>query len=203
MVDLNPLGIHDEPTVAHSLKAGASVVSFSGDKLLGGPQAGIILGEAEPVKRIKSNPLMRALRVDKLTYAALEATVAAYLGGRVIEENPVQAALHVSKDVITSRARAFIRRARRLDSRFVFKLIDGHSVIGGGSAPETKLPTTLITLSSSWISASELEEKLRLNSPPIIARIVEDKLAFDLRTVTPPAEKEILAALGNLAANSK
>lgn len=200
LVDLNPLGIHDEPGVAHSLKAGASIVTFSGDKLFGGPQAGIILGEAEPVKRIKSNPLMRALRVDKLTYAALEATVTAYLRKRTIEENPVQTALHLSKDAIAFRARAFVRRARKLNSRFVFKLIDGDSVVGGGSAPETKLSTTLITVTSPLMGAGELEEKLRLNVPPIIARIVEDKLAFDLRTVTQPAEKEILAALDNLAA---
>jgi L-seryl-tRNA(Ser) seleniumtransferase len=198
LTDLNPLGIHDEPTVAHSLKAGASVVTFSGDKLLGGPQAGIILGEAEPIKRIKSNPLMRALRVDKLTYAALEATVAAYLSGRATEEIPVQMALHLPKEVISSRAQAFVRRARKLDNGLEFKLLDGYSVIGGGSAPETQLPTTLITVVSPRISADELEERLRLNSPPIIARIVDDKLALDLRTVTPPAEKEILTALANL-----
>jgi L-seryl-tRNA(Ser) seleniumtransferase len=201
LINLNPLGIHDEPTVAHSLKAGASVVTFSGDKLLGGPQAGIILGEAELIKRIKSNPLMRALRVDKLTYAGLEATIEAYLSGRATEEIPVQMALHLPKEVISSRAQAFVRRARKLDNKLEFKLLDGYSVIGGGSAPETQLPTTLITIVSPRMSADELEEKLRLNLPPIIARIVEDKLAFDLRTVTPPAEKEILTALGNLTAS--
>lgn len=198
LIDLNPLGVHDEPTAAHSLRAGASVVTFSGDKLLGGPQAGIILGKAEPIQRIKSNPLMRALRVDKLTYAALEATVAAYLSGKAVEEIPVQAALHLPKEAITRRARAFIRRARNLNSSLEFNLVDGHSVIGGGSAPEIQLPTTLITITNSRMNVDELEERLRLNSPPIIARIVEDKLALDLRTVTQPAEKEILSALENL-----
>lgn len=198
LLDLNPLGIHDEPTIAQSLKAGASVLTFSGDKLLGGPQAGIILGEAERLKQIKSNPLMRALRVDKLTYAALEATIAAYLSGRALEEIPVQAALHLSKEEITRRARAFIRRARKPGNGLMFKLIDGHSVIGGGSAPETQLPTTLVAVSSSHLNADTLEEKLRLNSPPIIARIVEDRLTLDLRTVAQSAELEILAALGNL-----
>lgn len=198
LIDLNPLGIHDEPTVAQALKAGASVVAFSGDKLLGGPQAGIILGETELVKRIKSNPLMRALRVDKLTFAALEATVAAYLAGRAPKEIPVQAALHATKETITRRARSFVRRARNLGESLTLKLIDGHSVIGGGSAPETQLPTALISLSSSQMTANQMEERLRLNSPPIITRIVEDKLAIDLRTVSAQSEPEILAALFKL-----
>ncbi|MEO6725946.1 MAG: L-seryl-tRNA(Sec) selenium transferase, partial [Blastocatellia bacterium] len=161
LTDLNSLGIHDEPTVAQSLKAGASVVAFSGDKLLGGPQSGIILGEAELIRRIKSNPLMRALRVDKLTYAALEATVAAYCSGRAIEEVPVQAALHASKETINRRACAFLQRAQDLGGGLRLELIDGDSVIGGGSAPQTKLPTTLISVTSPSQSANELEETLR------------------------------------------
>src|SRR5215467_9334299 len=143
LVDLNPIGVHDEPTVAHSIRAlcnvGRSVVSFSGDKLLGGPQAGIILGKAEAVKRVKSNPLMRALRVDKLTYAALEATVDSYLSGRAVEEIPALAALHATKETVTRRARAFIRRARPIGASsseppLHFILMDGASVVGGGSA---------------------------------------------------------------------
>ncbi len=199
LIDLNPIGIHDEPAVASALKAGCSVVSFSGDKLLGGPQAGIILGEAELVKRIKTNPLMRALRVDKLTYAALEATVASYLSGRAIEEIPALAALHAAKETITRRARAFVRRARRATSGFDFKLIDGYSVIGGGSAPETQLPTRLISVTSERMSPDEIEQRLRRNSPPVIARIVDDRLALDLRTVTPRGEKELIEALRRLS----
>jgi L-seryl-tRNA(Ser) seleniumtransferase len=198
LVDLNPLGIHDEPTVAQAVKAGASVVAFSGDKLLGGPQAGIILGEAELIKRIKSNPLMRALRVDKLTFAALEATVATYLAGRALTEIPVQAALHATKENITDRSRDFVRQAESLTG-LKLELRDGHSVIGGGSAPETQLPTTLISVTSPELSPDELEEKLRLNSPPIIARIQDDRLIIDLRTVSQNAETEILSALAKLA----
>jgi L-seryl-tRNA(Ser) seleniumtransferase len=198
LIDLNPLGIHDEPTVGYSLKAGCSVVAFSGDKLLGGPQAGIILGEAELVKRIKSNPLMRALRVDKLTYAALEATIASYAAGRAIEEVPVAAALHATKDEIARRARAFIRRAK-IDG-LQLQLLDGHSVVGGGSAPETELPTKLIGVTSQRMSAIELEERLRRNDPPVIARIVDDRLTLDLRTVSQKAEKELSAALGRIVA---
>ncbi len=203
LTDLNPLGIHDEPTVAQALNAGASVVAFSGDKLLGGPQSGIILGDAELIRRIKSNPLMRALRVDKLTYAALEATVAAYRSGRAIEEIPVQAALHASKETINRRAHAFLQRAQNLGDGLRLSLIDGNSVIGGGSAPETKLPTTLISVTSQSQSANELEGILRRHSPPIIARIVDDQLVIDLRTVTPAGEEEILAALSKLATASQ
>jgi L-seryl-tRNA(Ser) seleniumtransferase len=203
LTDLNLLGIHDEPTVAQALKAGASVVAFSGDKLLGGPQSGIILGEAELIRQIKSNPLMRALRVDKLTYAALEATIDAYRSGRAIEDIPVQAALHASKEAITQRALMFLQCAQHLDSHLRLALIDGDSVIGGGSAPETKLPTTLISVISPTQSANELEETLRGHSPPIIARIVDDQLVIDLRTVTPAGEEGILAALNNLAAASQ
>jgi len=197
LVDLTPVGVRDEPTVALSLKAGCSVVSFSGDKLLGGPQAGIILGEAEAVKRIKSNPLMRALRVDKLTYAALEATLESYLSERAIEEIPALAALHTTKEAITRRARAFIRRARSIGG-LSFKLMDGHSVVGGGSAPETQLPTTLIAVTSERVGADEIEKKLRRNSPPVIVRIVEDRIVLDLRTVMTGAEKELMEALRGL-----
>ena len=198
LIDLNPLGIHDEPTAGYSLKAGCSVVSFSGDKLLGGPQAGIILGEADLIRRIKSNPLMRALRVDKLAYAALEATIESYASGRAVEEIPVAAALHATKEEITRRAKSFIRRAKTAGLQV--KLIDGHSVIGGGSAPETQLPTKLISLWSERMTAAEIEERLRLNNPPVIARIVDDHLTLDLRTVSRKAEKELSAALSRLAA---
>ena len=198
LIDLNPLGIHDEPAVAQAIKAGASVVAFSGDKLLGGPQAGIILGKAELIKRIKSNPLMRALRVDKLTYAALEATVAAYLSGRALEEIPVQAMLHQSKETISRRAQSFLQQAQKMESNLKLKLMDGHSVIGGGSAPETQLPTTLISLTHTEMTAGQMEEKLRLNAPPVITRIVENQLVLDLRTVSPQSENEILSALVRL-----
>jgi L-seryl-tRNA(Ser) seleniumtransferase len=199
MVDLNPIGARNEPTVAHSIKTGCSVVSFSGDKLLGGPQAGIILGEAEVIERIKSNPLMRALRVDKLTYAALEATMDSYLSGRAIEEIPALAALHASKETITRRARAFVRRARSIGA-LSLNLMDGHSVVGGGSAPETEMPTALIGVGSERMSAGEIEERLREARPPVIVRIVEDRVALDLRTVAPGEEKDLMEALRRLTA---
>src|SRR5262245_3759170 len=209
MVDLNQIGVHDEPTVAHSIRAlsdvGCSVVSFSGDKLLGGPQAGIILGKAEAIKRIKSNPLMRALRVDKLTYAALEATVDSYLSGRAIEDIPSLAALNATKETIARRARAFVRRARPIGDLDLkpplrLTLMDGASVVGGGSAPEAQLPTTLIGVESERLSADEIEKRLRLNRPPIIVRIAEGRVVLDLRTVAPGDEKDLIGALRNLGA---
>src|SRR5262245_5206087 len=208
-VDLNPIGVHDEPTVAYSIRAlcnvRCSVVSFSGDKLLGGPQAGIILGKAEALKRVKSNPLMRALRVDKLTYAALEATVDSYLGGRAIEEIPALAALHATKETIMRRARAFVRRARSIGASslkppLLFTVMDGASVVGGGSAPETQLPTTLIGVAGEGMGADEIEKRLRRGRPPIIVRIFEDQVVLDLRTVAPDDEKDLMEALRGLIA---
>src|SRR5581483_5203906 len=138
LVNLTSRGIPDEPTVEDSLAAGVSVLAFSGDKLLGGPQAGIILGEAPVIEQIKSNPLMRALRVDKLTFAALEATINSYARDRATRELPALAALHASRETIERRARNFIRRAERLGDALEWRLVDGDSVIGGGCAPEAK-----------------------------------------------------------------
>ncbi len=200
LIDLKHLGIPDEPTVASSLKAGVSIVSFSGDKLLGGPQAGIILGDAEFIKRIKSNPLMRALRVDKLTYAALEATISSYAADRAIEEVPALAALSLTKVDLERRARALVRRAKNVVKGLELKLIDGFSVVGGGSAPEVQLPAKLISVTSGQMTAVEIEEKLRQNTPPVIARIVDGQLTIDLRTVSAEGEKELILALAGLRA---
>ncbi len=199
LLDLEPVGIRDEPTIAHSIESGCSIVAFSGDKLLGGPQSGILLGRSEMIERIKSNPLMRALRVDKLTYAALEATIGSYTRKRASEEIPALAALFAAKDDIERRSRAFTRRAKRSGTGLKLKLIEGYSVIGGGSTPEARLPTTLIGVASEKMSANELEEKLRSNPPPVIARIIDGQLALDLRTVPLAAEKELIDALNRLS----
>jgi L-seryl-tRNA(Ser) seleniumtransferase len=198
MIDLTPLGIPGEPTVATSLQAGVSVVAFSGDKLLGGPQAGLLLGEERFISQIKRNPLMRALRVDKLTYAALEATITAYAAGRARDEIPVQAGLSASKEEIARRARNFLRRARKFGEKVRLSLIDGASAVGGGSAPGIELATKLIAVEINGLSARELEEKLRASQPPVIARIVDDQLLIDLRTVAPSDEADLLAAIERL-----
>ncbi|MGE0102455.1 MAG: L-seryl-tRNA(Sec) selenium transferase [Blastocatellales bacterium] len=195
LIDLGPLGIHDEPTVAESLKARVPVLAFSGDKLLGGPQCGIILGRKPIIERIRKNPLMRALRVDKLTFSALEATVEAYRNGNARLSNPVAIALHATREEIAERAVRFIERA---ETGLTLTLLDGDSVIGGGCAPEARIPTKLISVASDRFSPADIEAKLRSHQPPIIARIEEDSLLIDLRTVAPEHEEELLAALAAL-----
>jgi L-seryl-tRNA(Ser) seleniumtransferase len=141
---------------------------------------------------------MRALRVDKLTYAALEATITAYAAGRARDEIPVQAGLSASKEEIARRARNFLRRARKFGEKVRLSLIDGASAVGGGSAPGIELATKLIAVEINGLSARELEEKLRASQPPVIARIVDDQLLIDLRTVAPSDEADLLAAIERL-----
>jgi L-seryl-tRNA(Ser) seleniumtransferase len=186
-----PAPLRDEPIVSESIDAGADVVSFSGDKLLGGPQAGIIAGRAEAIARIARHPLMRALRVDKLTYAALEATLEAHAIGRR-EDVPVMRMLGLSVDEIDARARAL---AASLDAHgWRTRVIDGVSTIGGGSAPGAELATRLVQLERDGLSADQIEERLRTSEPPIIARIQDDRVVLDLRTVL-PEQDQTLAAL--------
>ncbi len=200
-VDLRAWGIPDEPTVAHSLAEGVDVCSFSGDKLLGGPQAGIIVGRAAIIERLARNPLMRVVRPDKLTLAALEATLRAYLAGR-LEEIPVLRMIALTPEQLRRRARAFARRLRRVCGEvFHVRLKDSASVTGGGSAPGVDLPTTLIALRHERLPAHDLEARLRAADPPIIARIEEDAVLLDLRTVAPEEEQLILRALRLIAAS--
>lgn len=197
LVDLSAIGIHDEPTVQHSLHAGVPLLAFSGDKLLGGPQAGIILGQKQLINRIKGNPMMRAFRVDKLIFAALEATIASYANGKALTELPTITALHATKDEIARRARSFLRRVR--NDQLKLQLVDGNSVVGGGSAPEAMLPTKLISILSATTNPTAMEMQLRQHTPPIIARIEADQLLLDLRTVQPAEERALLAALQQLS----
>lgn len=199
LIDLAPLGISDEPSVQYSLAADVPVIAFSGDKLLGGPQAGLIVGTAEYIKQIKSNPLMRALRTDKLTYAALETTIAAYANGTATTAIPALAALHATAEHLAQRAQAFAQRAQAaLSNHFCIRLSAAVSMVGGGSAPEMGLPTTLICLTHTQWTANEMEVKLRALQPAVIARILDDQLAIDLRTVTAAEEDLLLAGLQSL-----
>ena len=195
---LSDCGIDDEPTIRASLQAGASLVAFSGDKLFGGPQAGIILGEAALVSRVKKNPLFRALRIDKLTAAALEATVNCYLTNRELTELPTLASIHVDAKEIGKRARQFKRRAAGVAPHVQLDLINGFSVVGGGSAPTAQLPTTLLRAECASLSSNEVDARLRQSHPPVIARILDDQLVLDLRTVTRDEEGELLRALSTL-----
>jgi L-seryl-tRNA(Ser) seleniumtransferase len=192
MVDLAPWGVRDEPPATLSLKAGVDVVTFSGDKLLGGPQAGILVGKREPLERIRKNPLFRALRVDKLTIAALEATVSLYLRGQ-FDSIPALRMMQLSKMEITPRA---ARLAERVSARpgYCAVVQEGDSVMGGGSTPGQTLPTSLVAVTHARHSAQELEEMLRRHKPPIIARVEENALLLDLRTVFEDQEDEIARA---------
>ena len=184
--------VADEPLVGDSVRAGASVVCFSGDKLLGGPQAGILVGRRDLIERIRTHPLMRALRVDKLTYAALEATLIEYLAGRATDTVPVARMMAMKVDQIERRARAL---AEQLQTRgWETDVIDGVSAVGGGSAPGIELPTKLVAIVRDGQSADAIEAALRARRPPIIARIEHDRVVLDLRTVNPD-EDDVLMAL--------
>ena len=157
---------------------------FSGDKLLGGPQAGIIVGTAEAVARVRQHPLMRALRADKMTYAALEATLEEHAAGRAADSIPVVRMIALSADAIGRRAEAL---ADRLSAAGIqADVVEGFSTIGGGSAPGTQLPTRLVAIA---LPAARLESALRAQRPPVIARIENDRVLLDLRTV-PPEEDD-------------
>jgi len=191
LLSLAPYGLPNEPTVETSLAAGVDLVTFSGDKLLGGPQAGIMVGRPERVKACRENPLARALRVDKLTYAALEATLRAFVQGEATKEIPVLRMLSAPVSEVQSRCR---RLAQSLETvaGLELSLLDGFSKVGGGAAPEDEIPTCLISVRAGSLSAQAILDRLRAHRPPVIARIAEDRVLLDLRTVLP--EEEILLA---------
>ncbi|HEY7287270.1 MAG TPA: L-seryl-tRNA(Sec) selenium transferase [Vicinamibacterales bacterium] len=180
--DQLPEPLREEPIVSDSIERGMDVVCFSGDKLLGGPQAGIIAGRAEPIDRIRRHPLMRALRVDKLTYAALEATLEEHAIGRE-EAVPVMHMLRMTADDVGRRADALARAIG--EHGWNATVIDGCSTVGGGSAPGSALPTRLVRLERDGFHADQIEQRLRSFEPPVIARIHEDHVVLDLRTVLP------------------
>jgi L-seryl-tRNA(Ser) seleniumtransferase len=198
LADLSAHGI-SEPVVATSCAAGVSVVSFSGDKLLGGPQAGIIVGKKQIIERIRRNPLFRALRVDKLTIAALEVTLRAYLRG-ALDEIPALRMIRLEAGIIGERAQKFIAQLQpSVASDVTFRIASGFSVIGGGSTPDQQLPTHLISILSPRHSVADLEARLRklAGATPVIARIENKQLILDLRTVLPGEESELAAALAS------
>ena len=198
LIDLRAIGINDEPSVLDSLRAGADVVTYSGDKLLGGPQAGILSGRADLIARMRANSLFRALRVDKLTYAALEATLLAYVK-HDYDAIPALYMLRLSKQEIGSRAEAVaeqIRSARAsLNRKLSVELIDGESVIGGGAAPSATLPTRLLAVTCEGLGAQELASRLRGFDPPIIGRVEESRVLLDLRSIFPQHVTVISEAL--------
>jgi L-seryl-tRNA(Ser) seleniumtransferase len=187
LLDTALFGLGHEPTVQESLQAGAAVVCFSGDKLLGGPQAGIIVGQKATLDRLRRHPLARAVRPDKLCLAALTATLAHYLRDEALQEIPVWQMIAASAEDLRGRAQAWVKRLGQGE------ILPGRSTVGGGSLPEETLPTWLLTLPGAKPDA--LARQLRLADPPVIARIEKDRLALDPRTVLPEQEETLLRGL--------
>jgi L-seryl-tRNA(Ser) seleniumtransferase len=200
LFDLRSVGVQGEPGVLDSLRAGVDVVTYSGDKLLGGPQAGLISGRGDLVARMRSNSLFRALRVDKLTYGALEATLLAYVK-RDHDAVPVLRMMRLSREEIVRRAEALVAQiecAQAKPPKLRLNLCDGESVIGGGAAPSAVLPTRLIALSHAELRADELCTRLRASDPPVIARVEDERVLIDLRTVFPEQDSQLLQVMNSL-----
>lgn len=191
LIDTAAYGLAPEPTVQQSVAAGADLVTFSGDKLLGGPQAGIIVGRAEPVERLRRHPMARALRVDKLTLAALEATLHTYRRGRAEQELPVWRMLAASAATLQMRATGW--QTHLAAQGIVAAVQAGESAVGGGSLPGETLPTTLLAIDHPAPDA--VAAALRRQPTPVIGRIQQDRLLFDPRTVLPEQEETLLTAL--------
>jgi len=185
VIDLDNYGLEHEPTIREVLTCGADVVTFSGDKLLGGPQAGIILGRKEILEKIKKNPLNRALRIDKFTLAALEATLIHYLDPiAAVKKLRSLRALTEPVDVVKKRARKLINKLQKSNfDSLEFFLRDDFAAAGGGSLPTQKIPTVLVGIKNKKMSASRIEEKLRNLEMPILVRVDKDEIFIDLRTV--------------------
>jgi L-seryl-tRNA(Ser) seleniumtransferase len=192
VADLRAFGV-DEPLVSESIRAGASLVSFSGDKLLGGPQAGILAGDRRLVARLRRNPMFRALRLDKLIYQALETTLRNLLLERW-DQIPALRMISFPLDELRARALSFAARLDGISAR----VMEGSSVIGGGATPEQPLRSWLIAVESA--NVVDAERRLRFSDPPVVARIERNQLLFDLRTVFPAEEEELARAIRNACA---
>jgi L-seryl-tRNA(Ser) seleniumtransferase len=179
--------------VQASVAAGASLVCFSGDKLLGAPQAGIIVGRRSLIGQLQQHPLMRAMRVDKLALAALEGTLIEYLAGRAPSSVPVARMVQMPVEAIEVRATEVAERL--LNAGWNVTLVTGSSAIGGGSAPGIELPTVLLAITHTVLTASDLEERLRALEPPVIARVESGRVVLDLRTVLEHQDDTLTEAL--------
>jgi len=195
LVDLAPLGIHDEIPVRRILDDGADLVTFSGDKLLGGPQAGIAVGRPELVTRLKRDPLARVCRVDRLQIAALHEVLAAYVRGRAFEEIPTLRMLALTPEEIGRRAEALRSGLARGRGGERLQVVDGVSRTGGGSSPVGERRTRLLAVEGAGGDAGEIEKALRTGDPPVLGRVHEGKLLLDLRTVLPSQDRVLAARL--------
>jgi L-seryl-tRNA(Ser) seleniumtransferase len=197
LIDLRPYGLPEEPTVQEVVASGVDLVTFSGDKLLGGPQAGILVGRAAYIDAVRRHPLNRALRVDKFTVAALEATLKFYADPeRAIQHIPTLHMLCMAPQDIARRANRLKRRLPGpVQAAYRPSLMDGTSAVGGGALPMAQLPTKLLALQPSFCSVADLERYLRCRQPAIIGRISQDQYLLDLRTVQDADLPDIVTAL--------
>ena len=202
LIDLLPLGVPDEPTVRQVLKAGADLVCFSGDKLLGGAQAGMIVGRRDLIAKLKTHPLARALRVDKMTLAALEATLKIYLDGdEARREIPTLAMILAGPLELREKAESLLRIIYDTAPELELDVAATESQVGGGAAPEKPLPSWAVTLKSARLSTNSLEERLRRGRPPVVARTFQDRLLLDVRTIEPTQFEALALALKKAAAD--
>lgn len=197
LVDLQEFGLQTEPLVTRSIKAGVAVACFSGDKLIGGPQSGLIVGKADYVNRIKKDPLARAFRCGKLTIAAMEATLKLFLAPETLKErHPLYRMLSLTLDELQKRAGRMERSLRkRLPANIHVSVVDEGSQVGSGSVPVETIPTKCLSLSSSSAGPDDLARALRLHKPPIFSRIRKDAVLFDFRTIQPEEDKIVEEAI--------
>jgi len=197
LVDLKVFGIEHEPLVQDSIKAGVDVACFSGDKLIGGPQAGVIVGKASIIEKIRKNPLTRAFRVGKLTIAAMEATLRLFLRPETLTgEHPIYRMLAMEMKEIEKRAKAMIKKlGAGIAERGDISIIDGGSQVGSGAVPVETIPTRLLQIIPKQISAEALGLELRHNTPPIFTRVQKGAVWIDLRTVSEDDETIVRDAL--------
>ena len=204
LLDLKGYGVRNEPSVQDALAAGADLVCFSGDKALGGPQSGILVGRPALVARVRDNSLARALRVDKLTYAALEATLLEFVRGTAPSGVPIVRMVTLGREAIEARAHRVMNAvAGRAGGALDLTIIEGTSMLGGGAAPEEGLPTALLAVGSKSFSARAIQEGLRRATLPVVARIEEGRVLLDLRTVLEEQDSAVTEALLAVAASAK
>jgi L-seryl-tRNA(Ser) seleniumtransferase len=200
LVDLAPYGLASEPMVRASVSAGADVVCFSGDKLIGGPQCGIIVGKAASIQKIKKNPLARAFRCGKFSVAALEATLKLFLAPeKLAERHPVYRMLSLTPDKLGRRAKKLAGSLRKaLPAGVIVAVEDGESQVGSGAVPVETIPSKVLAIQAPGFSSEDLARRLRLLTPPIFARIHKDAVLFDFRTIQPGEDAVVEKALVEL-----
>lgn len=196
LFDLKSHGIYTEPSVREIVKAGIDIVTFSGDKLLGGPQGGLIVGKKKYIQKIQKNPMARAMRIDKLTVAAFEATLMEYMDEEHVQQTiPVLKMLLQSPKEIKRRARSIAFKLKKEIGNARIEIIKDTSKAGGGSLPDTDFPTYAVSLKPRSLSVNELEKRLRSGSPPVIARIKGRSLLLDARTILKQDMRGLISAV--------